>query len=120
MSKKRKVDAEGQQFNERWENEYKPGDRLCDAAVAVPEESNLLSPFDTKHRTKYANFSHQEKQQKIQEWKGRLQSQQNMSTKVITINDFLVAEEITCSECFLEGSFMKQCMLKVCEQVYQD
>lgn len=85
MSKKRKVDAEGRQFQERWESEYmfvingdKPVCLICYEAVAVMKEYNLRRHFETKHGAKFANFSHQEKQQKVQELKGSLHSQQNI------------------------------------------
>lgn len=131
MSKKRKVDAEGRQFNERWESKYmfvlnedKPVCLICYEAVAVMKEYNLRRHFETKHGAKYANLNHQEKQQKVQELKGSLHSQQNISAKMTAKNDaavkasFVVAEEIAlASKCFSEGAFVKQCMLKVCELV---
>ncbi|KAJ8394068.1 hypothetical protein AAFF_G00054120 [Aldrovandia affinis] len=134
MSKKRKIDAEGRQFNERWESEYmfvlkgeKPVCLLCYEAVSVMKEYNLRRHFDTKHGAKYANFSLQGKHQIVQELKGRLQSQQNMFTKATAKKDaavkasFIVAEEIArASKCFSEGAFLKRCMLKVCEQVCPD
>ncbi|KAJ1125806.1 hypothetical protein NDU88_004224 [Pleurodeles waltl] len=131
MSKKRKVDAEGRQFQERWESEYmfvingdKPVCLICYEAVAVMKEYNLRRHFETKHGAKFANLSHQEKQQKVQELKGSLHSQRNIFAKMTAKNDaavkasYLVAEEIArASKCFSEGAFVKQCMLKVCEQV---
>ena len=71
MSKKRKIDAQGRPFQDRWEGEYmfvlqkeKPVCLLCYEAVSVVKEYNLRSHFDTKHGAKYAKFSLQEKQQK--------------------------------------------------------
>ncbi|XP_053241264.1 EPM2A-interacting protein 1-like [Podarcis raffonei] len=133
MSKKRKVDAEGRQFQERWESEYmfvingdKPVCLICYEAVAVMKEYNLRRHFETKHGAKFANLSHQEKQQKVQELKGSLYSQRNIFAKMTAKNDaavkasYLVAEEIArASKCFSEGAFVKQCMLKVCEQSYR-
>ncbi|KAJ1213546.1 hypothetical protein NDU88_001180 [Pleurodeles waltl] len=56
--------------------------------------------------------------------KGSLHSQRNIFAKMTAKNDaavkasYLVAEEIArASKCFSEGAFVKQCMLKVCEQV---
>ena len=70
MSRKRKVDADGRLFQERWEGEYLfvlQGDRpvclLCYEAVSVVKEYNLCRHFDTKHGAKYAKASLQEKQQ---------------------------------------------------------
>lgn len=134
MSKKRKIDAEGRQFKERWESEYmfvlqgeKPVCLLCGEAVSAMKEYNLRRHFDTKHGAKYANSSLQEKHKIVQELKGRLQLQQNMFTKATAKNDaavkasFIVAEEIArASKCFSEGAFLKRSMLKVCEQVCPD
>ena len=131
MSRKRKVDADGRKFQESWESKYmlvlqaeKPVCLLCHEAVSVVKEYNLRRHFDTKHGGKYAKFSLQEKQQIIQKLKGGLQSQQKMFTKAIAKNEaavtasFIVAEEIArASKSFSEGAFLKQCMLKVCEQV---
>lgn len=134
MSKKRKIDAEGRLFQERWENEYmfvlsgnRPVCLICQEAVAVLKEYNLRRHFETKHGAKYANLSHQEKQQKVQELKKNLHFQQNLFANASAKNDaavkasFIVAEEIArASKCFSEGAFLKQCMLKICEQVCPD
>ncbi|XP_053483914.1 general transcription factor II-I repeat domain-containing protein 2A-like [Ictalurus furcatus] len=131
MSKKRKIDARGRQFHEQWENEYmfvlrgeKPVCLVCYEAVSVVKEYNLRRHFDG---AKYGQFSLQEKQRIAAELKGKLQSQQNVLTKATAKNDaavkasFIVAEEIArTSKSFSEGAFLKQCMLKVCEQVCPD
>ena len=70
MFKKRKIDADGRLFHERWEGEYmfvlqgeKPVCLVCYEAVSVIKEYNLRRHFDTKHRAKYAKCSLQEKQE---------------------------------------------------------
>ncbi|XP_071251756.1 general transcription factor II-I repeat domain-containing protein 2B-like [Salvelinus alpinus] len=134
MSRKRKVDADGRLFQERWEGEYlfalqgeRPVCLLCYEAVSVVKEYNLRRHFDTKHGAKYAKASLQEKQQIAQELKGKLRSQQSLFMKSTAKNEaavkasFIVAEEIAhASKSFSEGAFLKQCMLKVCEQVCPD
>ncbi|KAK1877189.1 General transcription factor II-I repeat domain containing protein 2, partial [Dissostichus eleginoides] len=56
MSRKRKIDADGRVFQERWEGEYMfvlQGEKtvclLCYEAVAVVKEYNLRRHFETKH-----------------------------------------------------------------------
>eukprot|EP00079_Xenopus_tropicalis_P019879 XP_012810096.1 PREDICTED: general transcription factor II-I repeat domain-containing protein 2-like [Xenopus tropicalis] len=134
MSRKRKVDGEGRQFNDKWENEYmfvlregKPVCILCYETVSVMKEYNIRRHFDTKHNVKYGKYTLEEKHKIVKELKGKLQSQQQMFTKASAKNDaavkasFIVAEEIArTSRCFSEGAFLKQCMLKVCEQVCPD
>uniref|UniRef100_A0A3P9CDW4 SPIN-DOC-like zinc-finger domain-containing protein n=1 Tax=Maylandia zebra TaxID=106582 RepID=A0A3P9CDW4_9CICH len=109
MSRKRKIDADGRMFQERWEGEYmfmlqgeKPVCLLCHEALSVVKEYNIRWHFDTKHG-------------------------QNVFTKAKAKNDmavrasFIVAEEIArASKCFSEGTFLKQCMLKVCVQMCPD
>ncbi|XP_043968005.1 general transcription factor II-I repeat domain-containing protein 2-like [Gambusia affinis] len=134
MSKNRKIDLQGRLFHERWENEYlfvlqgeKPVCLLCSGAVSVVKEYNIRRHFETKHGAKYAKFSLQEKQKIVADLKGRLQMQQKLFTKATAKTDaavkasFIVAEEIArASKSFSEGAFLKQCMLKVCEQVCPD
>uniref|UniRef100_A0A3B1JQL7 General transcription factor II-I repeat domain-containing protein 2B-like n=1 Tax=Astyanax mexicanus TaxID=7994 RepID=A0A3B1JQL7_ASTMX len=134
MSRKRKVDADGRLFQQRWEGEYmfvlqgeRPVCLLCCEAVSVIKEYNLRRHFDTKHGAKYGKASLQEKQQIAQELKDKLKSQQNLFTKATAKNSaavkasFIVAEEIArASKYFSGGAFLKQCMLKVCEQVCPD
>lgn len=61
---------------------------------------------DTENGAKYANLNHQEKQQKVQELKDSLHSQQNMFVRVAAKNGpavkarFIVAEEIPRSSVF--------------------
>lgn len=105
----------------------KPVCLLCHEAVAVVKEYNLCRHFDTKHGAKYGKNSLQEKQEIAQELKGKLRLQQSLFTKSTAKNNaamkasFIVAEEIAkASKSFSEGAFLKQCMLKVCEQVCPD
>ena len=134
MSRKRKVEADGRLFQDRWEGEYlfvlqgeRPVRLLCYEAMSVVKEYNLRRHFDTKHGAKYAKASLQEKQQIAKELKGKLRSQQSLFIKSTAKNEavvkasFIVAEEIAlASKSFSEGAFLKQCMLKVCEQVCPD
>nr|XP_019946665.1 PREDICTED: LOW QUALITY PROTEIN: general transcription factor II-I repeat domain-containing protein 2-like [Paralichthys olivaceus] len=134
MSRKRKIDADGRLLHERWDGEYmfvlqgeKPVCLVCYEALSVVREYNLRWHFYTKRGAKYAKVSLQEKQQIAKELKGKLRSQQNVFTKATTKIDgvvkasFIVAEEIVhASKFFSEGAFLKQCMLKLCEQVCPD
>lgn len=132
MSIKRKIDAEGRLFQERWEGEYlfllqeeRPVCILCYEMVSVYREYSI--PFDTKKEANFAKAILQEKQQIAQELKGKLGSQQSVFTITMSKNNvavkasFIVAEEIAHAfQPFSEGAFLKQCMLKVCEQVCPD
>ena len=68
----------------------KPACLLCYEAVLVGKEHNVGQHFDTKHGVKYGEFRIQEKQQIVQELKGRLQSQLDMFRKATPKNDAAV------------------------------
>uniref|UniRef100_A0A3B4TVT0 SPIN-DOC-like zinc-finger domain-containing protein n=1 Tax=Seriola dumerili TaxID=41447 RepID=A0A3B4TVT0_SERDU len=94
---KRKIDADGRLFQERWEGKYmfvlqgeNPVCLLCYEAVADVKEYNLRRHFDTKHGAKYAKVSLQEKQQMVQELKGKLRSQQDVFKRATTKNNAAV------------------------------
>uniref|UniRef100_A0A3Q4BQ04 SPIN-DOC-like zinc-finger domain-containing protein n=1 Tax=Mola mola TaxID=94237 RepID=A0A3Q4BQ04_MOLML len=89
-----------EKFNEKWEAEYLfllQAERqvclLCHEAVSVMNDYNLHRHFPAKHRAKYATVA----------------SKKNVTFRI-------------CSEkhLFLEGAFLKHCMLKVCEQVFPE
>ncbi|KAF3696319.1 hypothetical protein EXN66_Car011996 [Channa argus] len=100
---------------------------FCYEAVAVVKEYTLYRHFDNKQGAKDAKVSLQDKQKMVQELKGKLQLQQDVFKRATTKNNaavkcsFFVAEEIAwAAKSFSEGAFLKQCMLKVCEQVCPD
>lgn len=118
-------------FQERWETEYlfvehreKPMCLVCKETLAVAKEFNLRRHYETKHKAKYGDLSHEEKRQKAGELKKALELQQNMFTVAKRQCDaavkasFIVCQEIAkSSRSFSEGAFLKQCMLKVCDVV---
>uniref|UniRef100_A0A8K9WVF7 SPIN-DOC-like zinc-finger domain-containing protein n=1 Tax=Oncorhynchus mykiss TaxID=8022 RepID=A0A8K9WVF7_ONCMY len=101
---KRKVDTENRGFQTRWESEYmftkvagKPVCLLCGESVAVLKEYNLRRHYETKHADKNKNMDMEQRLQKA---------------------SFILAEEIAKSaRPFTEGDFIKNCMIKVCDEV---
>uniref|UniRef100_A0A8K9Y6G0 SPIN-DOC-like zinc-finger domain-containing protein n=1 Tax=Oncorhynchus mykiss TaxID=8022 RepID=A0A8K9Y6G0_ONCMY len=101
---KRKVDTENRGFQTRWESEYmftkvagKPVCLLCGESVAVLKEYNLRLHYETKHADKNKNMDMEQRLQKA---------------------SFILAEEIAKSaRPFTEGDFIKNCMIKVCDEV---
>ena len=132
---KRKVDSENRGFQARWEAEYmftevkgKPICLLCGDSVSVMKEYNLRRHYETsqKHtdRETYKNMDTEQKQQKVEELKRCLKSQQSLFTKAKSQAEaavkasFIVAHEVAkSSRPFTEGDFLKQCMVKVCDTV---
>ncbi|KAL0163337.1 hypothetical protein M9458_042733, partial [Cirrhinus mrigala] len=131
---KRKVDFENRGFQERWEAEYmfvdiggKPVCLVCGGNVAVNKEYNIRRHYETKHEDKYKDLNIQQKQQKVEELKKSLVSQQTMFKKAKSQSEavvkasYIVAEEIAKSaRPFTEGEFLKSCMVKVCDVVCPD
>ncbi len=133
MSKKRKIDAEGRHFKERWESEYmfviQRENRYVFCAVRqfrLWRSTIYVGILTPDAKLSMPNLAPKEKKLIVQELKGKLQPQQDRFTKATAqsdaaVNSFIVAEEITrASTCFSEGAFLKRCILKVCHQVCPD
>ena len=123
--------AENRTFLDRWETEYlftyvkdTPVCLVCGANVSVTKEYNIRRHYETKHQDKYKDLDTAQRSQKVMEMKRGLVSQQKMFTKATTQSEaavkasYIVAEEIAKSaRPFIEGEFVKKCMMKVCDQV---
>ncbi|KAI7805541.1 putative general transcription factor II-I repeat domain-containing protein 2A-like [Triplophysa rosa] len=106
MAKKRKVDSEYRQFQQRWETDY----LFCefkDKPMCLINQESLA--------------------QKVKELKHKLKQQQNMFTRMNSHSEgaakasFIIAEEIArACKPFTEGEFIKNCMDKVCGVVCPD
>ncbi|XP_062422358.1 general transcription factor II-I repeat domain-containing protein 2-like [Pungitius pungitius] len=128
---KRKVDTENRGFQTRWESEYmftevagKPVCLLCGESVAVLKEYNLRRHYETKHADKNKNMDMEQRLQKAEELKRGLKSRQALFKKAKSQGQaavkasFILAEEIAKSaRPFTEGDFIKNCMIKVCDEV---
>ena len=84
-------------------------------------ENNLQQHFNTKHRAKHADFSHQGKQRKIQGLNGRLCSQQNMFSKLqqqmkcaLTRNQFVTMS--ACQETLMQTEWGSKTSDKMWEE----
>nr|XP_061800942.1 general transcription factor II-I repeat domain-containing protein 2-like [Nerophis lumbriciformis] len=131
---KRKVDTENPAFKTRWESEYmftevggKPVCLLCGVSVAVMKEFNLRQHHETKHADKDKDMDMEQRLQKAEELKRGLNSRQALFRKAKSQSEaavkasFILAEEIAKSaRPFTEGDFIKNCMLKVCDEVCPD
>ncbi|XP_055726157.1 general transcription factor II-I repeat domain-containing protein 2-like [Salvelinus fontinalis] len=128
---KRKVDTENRGFQTRWESEYmftevagKPVCLLCGESVAVLKEYNLRRHYETKHADKNKNMDMEQRLQKAEELKRGVKSRQALFKKAKSQGQaavkasFILAEEIAKSaRPFTEGDFIKNCMIKVCDEV---
>jgi hypothetical protein len=126
MSKKRKIDFENRQFQEKWTTEYyiiqnngTPMCLLCNESLSINKEYNMKRHFTSRH-SDHQSFSEQQRKQKIKTLMENLGSQQQMFNKMKIQSDsiikasFLVSEKIaTHSKTFNEGEFLKECLLDV-------
>lgn len=105
----------------------KPVCLLCGESVAVMKEFNLRRHHETKHADKDKDMDMEHRLQKVEELKQGLESRQALFRKAKKQSEaavkasFILAEEIAKSaRPFTEGDFIKNCMLKVCDEVCPD
>ncbi|XP_056633912.1 general transcription factor II-I repeat domain-containing protein 2-like [Diorhabda sublineata] len=126
--KKRKVDTEGRQFQEKWTEEFffilhngKPICLLCNESISVMDsEFNIKRHYSTKHATLHS-LTGQLRTDIIQKLRANIEKQQQMFHKQRTQLDNVVkASSIVSSKLakalkpFAEGVFIKECILEVC------
>uniref|UniRef100_A0A674DXZ8 SPIN-DOC-like zinc-finger domain-containing protein n=1 Tax=Salmo trutta TaxID=8032 RepID=A0A674DXZ8_SALTR len=131
LSKKRKVDEECRVFQEKCSSSYlftelngKAVCLVCSQHVAVLKEYNLRRHYVSLHADKYDNFQGQQRREKVNELLAGLKKQQSVFTHSRDISDaavkasYLIANEIAVpSKPFIEGEFVKTCMMKAAEIV---
>lgn len=132
--KKRKVDTEGRQFQEKWTEEFffilkngKPICLLCNESISVMKEFNIKRHYSTKHATLHSLTGQLLRTDKIQKLTANLEKQQQMFHKQRTQLDnvvkasFIVSSKLAkASKSFAEGEFIKECMLEVCSILYPE
>jgi hypothetical protein len=131
--KKRKIEDEHRIFQEKWEIQYlccefkqKIICLICKQTISVPKEYNIRRHYDI-HRSKYDQFTGNLRTDKLRNLKSCLEKQQNIFHQVNRINEdavkasFVVSNMIAChSKPFTEGSFIKDCVIKMAEIVCPD
>lgn len=95
--------------------------------MAVMKEFNMRRHHETKHKDKNKILDMEQRLQKVEELKRGLKNRQGLFRKAQSQNEaavkasFILAEEIAKSaRPFTEGSFIKNCMLKVCDELCPD
>ena len=129
MSKKRKCSEEHRKFQEKWEELYfvcnsneKVQCLICCAIIAVHKEYNIRRHYESLHKKKYHVYKGKMRQEKVSELKSSLVKQKNYFTDINKASEASVKASFAISEMiakssrpFVEGKFIKQCMLKACE-----
>ncbi|XP_018117922.1 general transcription factor II-I repeat domain-containing protein 2 [Xenopus laevis] len=123
-AKKRRIDSENREFQEKWEEEYffgknkdKPQCLVCAQTISVCKEYNVKRHYTTLHRDKYAKYT-EARLTIIKDLKSKLHKQKSIFTAVTTAQkaavkaSFLVAEEIAKRKYpFSSGTLIKTCAL---------
>ena len=127
--KKRKVEKENRNFQEKRQNKYfvteardKVQCLICLETVAVRKEYNIKRHYETKHKKQYDVFSGKMREEKITQLKSALSKQQNVfsnlneTSKNAVRASFALSEKIAqSSRPFTEGTFIKECLLTACD-----
>ena len=128
--KKRKVDKECREFNEKWEYKYmfvehfnKPICLICMEIMSVNKEYNIKRHYESKHQN-YMHITGEIRKEKINKLKSNLKQQSSMFARKNTENENntiasyqvarLIAEDM---KPFVDGEFVKKCMLAVVDVV---
>ena len=132
-TKKRRVEDEGRTFQEQWTNKYffvahaeKALCLVCKKSIPVMKDYNLRRHFEKNHEA-YQLLIGEKRTQKIEKLKKEMAAQQfmfkksNQEAQASTHASYVVAYEIAKrGKPFVEGEFVKDCMLKVAEIVCPD
>jgi hypothetical protein len=129
MSKKRSVEDEHRNFQDKWELQYfciqgksKILCLICRSTIAVCKEYNLKRHYDTNHKAIYDQYAAKFRQNKLSELKLILEKQQSVFTKPVEDNtasvktSYLLSHLIARnSKPFTEGEFINECLIKAAE-----
>lgn len=128
-SKKRKVDTECRQFQDKWTDEYffilhsgKPMCLLCNETISVLKEYNMKRHYSSKHFAQYNSLMGQLRKDKIKKLITDLGKQQQMfhsqrsNLDSVVKASFIISSKIAkTSKSFSEGQFVKECLVDVAE-----
>ena len=123
-NKKRKVDAEGRRFQEKWKLEYFFTEYkntcvclICNRPVAVVKEYNVKRHYQT-HEDEYDKYTGSERRELLQKLEKSLAAQQQTFTRARDAleNSTRASYEVSlliAKECkpFTEGEFVKTCLM---------
>ncbi|XP_074045122.1 LYR motif-containing protein 9 isoform X1 [Macrotis lagotis] len=126
-TKKRKVDAEGRSFQEKWTNDYffvevkgKPVCLVCGNALAVMKKANLERHYSSKH-AKLSELGGQMRLDKIRTLLQNLESRPATSrppgdSDSVIQTSYVVSELIAKKlRPHVEGEFVKECLVAAAE-----
>ena len=129
-NKKRKVDAEGRRFQEKWKLEYLFTEYknmcvclICTKAVAVVKEYNVKRHYQT-HESEYDKYTGSERRELLKKLEKNLAAQQQTFTRARDVleNSSKASYEVSmliAKQCkpFTEGEFVKECLMKAVDNI---
>ncbi|XP_078495358.1 general transcription factor II-I repeat domain-containing protein 2-like [Ciona intestinalis] len=127
--KKRKLDNENRQFLEKWQHSYFFVQKdqaciclVCKQAISVLKEYNLKRHYETKHLEKFKHLVGDDRIAKYKSLETSYKSQTNMFKKLSSESEATVMASYVVSyniarrsRPFIEGEFVRDCMLQVVE-----
>ena len=132
--KKKKSRFRVQSVSEKWSLSYfftkmnkKPVCLICLLQIGVLKEYNLCRHYTSLHANKYEQFQGLQRKEKLDKLLQCLKNQQSVFTHSRNIShsavkaSYLIAYEMAMSsKPFIEGEFIKTCMLKAAEVVFPE
>ena len=123
-SKRRKVDLECRNFQEKWTYDYlftevnkKPICLVCSQQVSVYKEYNIQRHYKTNHSKKFDVFQGKLRSDKIKQLLSNLERQQttfnhnrDVSESALKASYYLAMEIAKESKPFSDGEFIKKCI----------
>jgi hypothetical protein len=108
--KKRKLEAEGRVFQQKWENVIffsvvrdKIVCIICNKGVSAPKEHNFRRHYETLHKDKFGVPEGKLREDKLKDLKSDMQRQQNIFTVAKKSKPFTDGEYV-CERMYNEGS----------------
>ncbi|XP_067132665.1 general transcription factor II-I repeat domain-containing protein 2-like [Centruroides vittatus] len=135
MSKKRSIEEEHRNFQQKWELQYfcvqNKNKILCliyKISISVPKEYNLKRHYDRNHKRNYDQYVAILREEKLSELKLILQKQQSVFTKSVEDNtaavkvSYILLNLIASrSKAFtIEGKFIGECLIKAVEVLHPE
>ena len=129
--KKRKIDYECRQFQDKWSLKYffiKSADKAlcvtCHEAIEVLKEYNLRCHYQTKHQSNYSQQTGKVRAEKFAKLQHQISAQRSMFMKCsnedesLTKVNYKVAYVLAkCGKPFTDGRIVKNCLLEVAEEL---
>ena len=124
--KKRKVETDSRQFEEKWTEEYfftmhygKPICLLCDETLSDLKESHMKRHYSSKHVAQHT-LTGQSRKDKIRKLTTSLEKQRKQSDNAVKASFIISSKLAKSSKPFTEGEFVKECLLEITDVIYPE